>query len=141
MENVVCFYFPDFCQWQSGLHPNQVDYINAHATSTPLGKSYGQTFSHCFPFNLSICISRMSICVMTCVSVVHAQISDSGDAVEAIAIKTVFSEHATSGALAFSSTKVNIKFQIRFTFWEGQEQCELALANWSRHCHSHCIRT
>ncbi|XP_011039363.1 PREDICTED: 3-oxoacyl-[acyl-carrier-protein] synthase, mitochondrial isoform X2 [Populus euphratica] len=45
---------------QSGLHPNQVDYINAHATSTPL---------------------------------------------EAIAIKTVFSEHATSGALAFSSTK------------------------------------
>ncbi|GLT94127.1 hypothetical protein SLE2022_118850 [Rubroshorea leprosula] len=49
---------------QSGLHPNQVDCLNAHATSTPLG-----------------------------------------DKVEATAIRTVFSDHATSGALAFSSTK------------------------------------
>ncbi|CAH9087799.1 unnamed protein product [Cuscuta epithymum] len=49
---------------QSGLHPNQVDYINAHATSTPLG-----------------------------------------DTVEANAIKHVFSDYATSGCPAFSSTK------------------------------------
>ncbi|XP_054806359.1 3-oxoacyl-[acyl-carrier-protein] synthase, mitochondrial [Prosopis cineraria] len=49
---------------QSGLHSSEVDYINAHATSTLLG-----------------------------------------DAIEANAIKTMFSDHATSGALAFSSTK------------------------------------
>ncbi|KAK3022005.1 hypothetical protein RJ639_045166 [Escallonia herrerae] len=49
---------------QSGLHPSQVDYINAHATSTPLG-----------------------------------------DVVEANAIKSVFSDYATSGSVAFSSTK------------------------------------
>ncbi|PRQ52630.1 putative beta-ketoacyl-[acyl-carrier-protein] synthase I [Rosa chinensis] len=49
---------------QSGLHPHQVDYVNAHATSTPLG-----------------------------------------DSIEANAIRNVFTEHATSGSLALSSTK------------------------------------
>ncbi|MCD7470461.1 hypothetical protein HAX54_010363 [Datura stramonium] len=59
---------------QSGLHPSQVDYINAHATSTPLGNHF-------------------AIVKVLC------------DAAEANAIKCVFSDHATSGALSLSSTK------------------------------------
>ncbi|KAJ4982402.1 hypothetical protein NE237_033239 [Protea cynaroides] len=52
---------------QSGLHPDQVDYVNTHATSTPLG-----------------------------------------DMIEANAIKSIFPNHVTSSALAFSSTKVKL---------------------------------
>lgn len=37
---------------------------------------------------------------------VHDVMSCSGDTVEATAIKSLFSNHATSGALALSSTKV-----------------------------------
>lgn len=36
----------------------------------------------------------------------HVVMSCSGDAVEANAIRSIFSDHATCGALAFSSTKV-----------------------------------
>lgn len=38
-----------------------------------------------------------------------ALLSHPGDAVEASAIKTIFCEHATSGALTLSSTKVNFR--------------------------------
>ena len=37
-----------------------------------------------------------------------AKICHSGDAIEANAIKSIFSDQATSGSLALSSTKVNL---------------------------------
>lgn len=80
---------------QSGLCPNQIDYINAHATSTPIGKKIATLCWFCLvlqKLNLYFCYQFQFL----------------GDAVEARAIKTVFSEHATSGTLAFSSTKVKM---------------------------------
>lgn len=82
--------------FQSGLRPNQVDYVNAHATSTPLGK---------FPLFDVLSSVKSGFCLIhvsgtTCL----------GDAIEANAIKAIFVDHATSGSLAFSSTKV--KFSI-----------------------------
>lgn len=39
-----------------------------------------------------------------------------GDAIEANAIKSIFADHATSGALAFSSTKVNFSISDQIGF-------------------------
>lgn len=68
-----------------------------------LYKFYNLTFSDgCF---------RMLVCVETSIAVANTDISVyySGDSIEANAIRNVFSEHATSGSLALSSTKVNMK--------------------------------
>ena len=62
---------------QAGLKPEDVDYINAHATSTPLGQGY--------------CGAGADL-ILT------------GDSAENKAIKTLFGSHAKN--LAISSTKV-----------------------------------
>jgi len=58
-----------------------------------------------------------------------------GDAIEATAIRSVFGDHATSGALALSSTKVNMSsefngiFNCLYVLCDGMEV--LLCAPWS----------
>lgn len=63
------------------------------------------TFTRCLPFSVSwllhnIVYAEINECPF------HAVMFCLGDTVEANAIKSIFSDHATSGALALSSTKV-----------------------------------
>lgn len=81
-----------------------MDYINAHATSTPLGNHFANVKNLCNDFKIFALNGKQKFDIFVYV----AEISCSGDAAEANAIKHVFSDHATSGALSLSSTKVII---------------------------------
>lgn len=79
-----------------------MDYINAHATSTSLGNRFAIVKVLCNDFNFFALYGKQKVDIFVCVT----EIPCSGDAAEANAIKGVFSDHATSGALSLSSTKV-----------------------------------